>query len=106
MAIARQAQQKQMLMAPHNVAGPVGVAATLNADAAIPNFLIQEIVGVFFDQFDRYAEHDWRIKDGYINVTDRPGLGVEVKESDLAHLPCEPMSFREYRHEDGSWKGW
>ena len=106
MAIARQAEHNQMLIAPHNVAGPVGTAATLNADAAIPNFLIQEMIPVFFDQFGRYAEHDWTIQDGCINVSDRPGLGVEVKEADLARLPCEPMAYREYRHEDGSWKGW
>ena len=51
-------------------------------------------------------EHEWQIKDGYVNVTDLPGLGVEVKEQDIAKMPYQPLPFRQYRHEDGSWKGW
>ena len=104
--IAKRAARQQMLMAPHNVAGPVGNAATHHACAATPNFLILEMVPAYFERFDQYAEHDWRIADGYINVSDRPGLGIEVKEADIAKLPLEPMAFRQYRHADGSWKGW
>ena len=104
--IAQRADRQQMLMAPHNVAGPVGNAAAFHASAAIPNFLILEMVPTYFARFDQYAEHDWQIADGYLNVSDRPGLGLEVKEADIAKLPHEPMAFRQYRHEDGSWKGW
>ncbi len=104
--IAQRAGRQQMLMAPHNVAGPVGNAAAYHACAATPNFLILEMNPAYFDRFDTYAEHDWRIEDGYINVSDRPGLGLEVKEADIAKLPFQPMAFRQYRHADGSWKGW
>jgi galactonate dehydratase len=105
-AIARLAETSQMLMAPHNAGGPLHLAATLHVDAAVSNFLIQEVPADWFDQFHRYVDHDWVIKDGYVNVSDRPGLGVEVKEQDIARLPYEPMDYRQYRHEDGSWKGW
>ncbi len=105
MRIASLAQTEQMLIAPHNVGGPTVNAATLHADAAMPNFLTQETTDVYFEIYDRYADHDWTIKDGYVNVSDRPGLGVEVKEADIAKLPYEPMVYRQYRHEDGSWKG-
>ena len=105
-AIARRAEESQMLMAPHNVGGPIVHAATLHADAVMNNFLIQETTQVFFEQYTRYAEHDWTIKDGYINISDAPGLGVQVKEADLAKLPYEPLAYRQYRHVDGSWKGW
>ena len=104
--IARSADRQQMLMAPHNVAGPVGTAATLHADAAIPNLLIQEMVATYFDRFGLYAEHDMVIEDGYISVSDQPGLGVAVKEADIAAMTLEPMQYRQYRHADGSWKGW
>jgi len=104
--IATAAEKQQMLIAPHNVAGPIGTAATIHTDAAIPNFLIQEMIPTYFDMFSDYAEHDWTIADGYINVSDRPGFGVEVKEADIAKLPHEPMAYRQYRHADGSWKGW
>lgn len=104
--IAGSANRQQILMAPHNVAGPIGNAAAFHASAAIPNFLILEMVPSYFTRFDQYAEHEWQIADGYLNVSDRPGLGLEVKEADIAKLPLEAMDFRQYRHEDGSWKGW
>ncbi|MBT3345276.1 MAG: hypothetical protein HN712_16250 [Gemmatimonadetes bacterium] len=104
--IGRAAQQAQMQMAPHNVGGPLSLAATLTADAVTPNFLIQELVDAWFRRFDDYVEHDWQIGDGHINVSDAPGLGVTVKEQDIESLPYEPLPYRQYRHEDGSWKGW
>lgn len=104
--IARRAEDQQMLMAPHNAGGPLCLAASIAADAVTNNFLIQEMSQTWFTQFHRYVEHDWQIRDGFINVSDRPGLGLEVKEDDIAKLPYEPMPFRQYRHQDGSWKGW
>lgn len=105
MEIAAAARQQQILMAPHMAGGPVFYAATLAAVAAIPNFLIQETN--YWDLFDEVVEHDWKIRDGHVNVGDAPGLGVIVKEQDLAKkFPYEPMAFRQYRHADGSWKGW
>ena len=104
--IARWAEHQQMLMAPHNVCSPVGHAATLQADAVINNFLIQEVTGIYFEQYHRYADHDWVLENGHLNVSERPGLGIEVKEADIATMPYERMPYRQYRHDDGSWKGW
>jgi len=104
--IARNAEHAQMLMAPHNAAGPLCLAATLNADAATPNFLIQEMNQSWFEIFSRYVDHDWEIRDGHIDISEAPGLGVEVKEADIADLPYQPLPYRQYRHTDGSWKGW
>tara|TARA_Y100001934_G_C12339867_1_gene769590 strand:+ start:81 stop:1268 length:1188 start_codon:yes stop_codon:yes gene_type:complete len=106
LAIAAAAAPAQMLMAPHNAGGPLCTAATLQADALMPNFLIQETNHFWLSIYDQYVEHDWRVEDGYIALGDRPGLGVEVKEADIAALPYEPMAYRQYRHADGSWKGW
>ena len=106
LAIAQAAEAEQMLMAPHNAGGPLCTAATLQADALMPNFLIQESNHFWLSIYDRYVEHDWQVQDGYIALSDRPGLGVEVKEADIAALPYEPMAYRQYRHADGSWKGW
>ena len=102
--IAKNAEQAQMLMAPHMVAGPVLYAATLQADAVMNNFLIQETHS--FTEFNRCIEHNWIIKDGYINVSQDPGLGIKVKEEDISRFNYEPLSYRQYRHLDGSWKGW
>ncbi|MAE66277.1 MAG: D-galactonate dehydratase [Phycisphaeraceae bacterium] len=104
--IARMAERQQMMMAPHNACGPIGHAASLQADAVMSNFLIQETCADWFEIFDRYVDHDWVVQGGYTNVSRRPGLGLEVKEVDIASLKYEPMPYREYRHADGSWKGW
>ena len=102
--IAKAAEQAQILMAPHGAAGPIFYGATLAVDAATNPFLIQETN--YFEQFDRYVEHEWKIRKGYVDLSHRPGLGVEVKEQDLAKLEYEPLPYRQYRHADGSWKGW
>ena len=104
MNIARRAEQQQILMAPHLGVGGLLYLASLHADAATNNFLIQESHQI--QLFDNYMEHDLEIKDGYVNTPSGPGLGVEVKEADIAKLPHVPMEYRQYRHEDGSWKGW
>ena len=102
--ISRAAELQQMLMAPHVAGGPLMYAATLHVDAVTPNFLIQETN--YFDQFGLCVEHDLQIQEGYVNVSEAPGLGVRVKEQDLEKLRYEALPFRQYRHSDGSWKGW
>ena len=104
--IARAAARAQMLMAPHNAGGPLCLAATLAVDAAIENFLIQEMNQLRFDAFSLYVAHDWEIRDGHISISEAPGLGLEVKETDIAKMPYEPLPYRQCRHTDGSWKGW
>lgn len=104
--IARMAAEAQMLMAPHNAGCPLCLAASLHAGAATPNFLIQEMNHGWLALFDRYAEHNWQVKDGHLAVDEAPGLGIQIKELDLARLPYEPLPYRQYRYGDGSWKGW
>ena len=104
MQVARYAAHQQMLMAPHLGVGGLLYVASLHADAATSNFLIQESPVV--SAFDRYMEHDLKIEGGYIRPPHGPGLGVEVKELDIAKFPHVPMEYRHYRHDDGSWKGW
>lgn len=105
--ISRLADEAQMLMAPHNASGPIHFAALLQADAVLRNFLIQEVSGRWFRRFDEFIDHDFRLKDGFVNLPDRPGLGIDVKEQDIAKLPYDKrMRYRQYRHADGSWKGW
>jgi galactonate dehydratase len=105
--ISRLADDAQMLMAPHNASGPIHFAALLQADAVLRNFLIQEVSGKWFHRFDEFIDHEFRLKEGFVNLPDRPGLGIEVKENDIAKLPYDKrMTYRQYRHADGSWKGW
>ena len=104
--IAKLANYQQMLMAPHNASGPITTAATLHVDGVMNNFLIQETSSYYFSLFDRYVDHDMVVNNSYIQLSDRPGLGLEVKEADVAKATYEEMAYRQYRHADGSWKGW
>lgn len=105
--IAHAAAQQQMLMAPHNAGGPIYFSALMHADAAIENLLIQEANCTWFRRFGEWAEHDWVVKDGFIELNDRPGLGLEIREEIVAAQKFDhSMDFRQYRHADGSWKGW
>ena len=68
-------------MAFHNAFGPIQNAATLQVDAAIPNFLIQEsFYDVFPDWKRKLVKDGTRVSRGRSNVPTKPGLGVEVDE--------------------------
>jgi len=100
-------------MAPHACEGPLGGIATLHVDAAMPNFLVQEICsGVEPGPKEKIWE-EWlgfpamRMKNGYFPLPDKPGLGIELSEKALAKYPFQgtrlmPQLF----HEDGSVAAW
>ena len=73
--IAGAARMHQILVAPHNPAGPVATAATAQVVSTMSNFYILEYA---------WGEVDWRaellapaeaIKDGYLILSNEPGLG-------------------------------
>ena len=78
--IAAMAETYSMRVQPHLCASPVLTAATLQLDACIPNFLIQEIypyrVPEHYEIVDPPPERD--IRNSYLPIPDRPGLGVEL----------------------------
>jgi gluconate/galactonate dehydratase len=68
-------------MAFHNAFGPIQNAVTIQVDAAIPNFLIQESFYDIFPEWKRkLVKNGTRVAKGRTEVSDRPGLGVEVDE--------------------------
>ena len=73
--IAAAARMSQVLVAPHNPAGPLSTAATAQAAATWPNFYILEYA---------WGEVDWRsdlltpperIEEGHLLLSQEPGLG-------------------------------
>jgi len=63
-------------IAPHCPLGPISLAAGIQLDAAIPNFVCQEHVSLG----EGYLKHPFAIRDGYVDVPTGPGLGIEVHE--------------------------
>ena len=86
--IAIIAEAKHITMAPHNVCSPVGATAELHLDASIINFEIQEYHAEFYtDHYFTVLDGFVRQKDGYVEVSDAPGLGIELNEAEIAAHP-------------------
>jgi L-alanine-DL-glutamate epimerase-like enolase superfamily enzyme len=79
--IANLAEIYYMPFAPHNVASPIGTMASAHVCASVPNFLVLE----FHWLHRRYwtsitTEKEDIIKGGYIALSDRPGIGLDLDE--------------------------
>lgn len=67
--------------APHCVVSPIGVMASAHVCASVPNFLVCEWHWINYLQLWRnFVKEGEIIHNGYVTVTDRPGIGVEMNE--------------------------
>ena len=82
--ISAAARMHQVLISPHQPAGPVATASTAQAMATIPNFYILE---------HAWGEVDWRadlldpperVVDGHLLLSDRPGIGHRLNPQMVA----------------------
>ena len=86
--IAIIAEAKHITMAPHNVCSPVGAMAELHLDASIINFEIQEYHAEFYtEHYFAVLDGFTRQKDGYVDLSDAPGLGLDFNEAEIAAHP-------------------
>lgn len=102
--IAAMAETYFVAMAPHNPLGPINLAASLNLAATIPNFLAQEQVTVG----EGYLKVPFKIKQGYIDVPQEPGLGIELNEVEVAKHEYDGTwdTPRWFHDDDGSVADW
>lgn len=77
--IAAMAEPRDIAMAPHCPLGPVALAACLQLDATIPNFLCQEQASLGED----YLVSPIEVEGGYAKLPDGPGLGIELDEQKI-----------------------
>jgi galactonate dehydratase len=86
--IAAMAAAQDMRIAPHCSVGPVALAACLHVDASTPNFMIQEAFGEFDVPWREKLVNGWNpIQSGAFVLSDRPGLGLELNEAEIAAHP-------------------
>jgi len=79
--IANMAQAYYLPVAPHCVVSPIGMMSTAHVCASIPNFLVCEWHWINFpDLWKNWVKEGEIIQKGYVTVTDKPGLGVEMNE--------------------------
>lgn len=88
--IADMAHTYYVPVAPHCVVSPIGYMASCHVCAAIPNFLVLEWHWISRQQLWKDFVKEGDIMDkGWVPMTDRPGIGVEMNEeaAKKAQLP-------------------
>ena len=88
--IAAIADSHYAAFTPHNPNGEVSYAAAVQVAACVPNFLALEHFPPEPWRFD-VCSNPMVVEDGWLEVPDRPGLGVEFDEEAALEHPYEPV---------------
>lgn len=95
--LAAWAEAYYVLVAPHNVGGPVSTAAALHFAASTPNFKIQEHFNDFAESWVKeLAPGNPEVTDGYFALPQGPGLGVTLNLDVLEQHPRQHVFFNLY----------
>ncbi len=88
--IADYAETYNLHVQPHNCAGPVATAASVQLDACMTNFIIQELFPYRKDgRYELVKDAlELQVVDGYVAVPEAPGLGVELDEQIISRYHC------------------
>ncbi len=92
--LAAWAEIYYVLVAPHNVGGPVSTAAALHFAASTPNFKIQEHFNDFTESWVKTAAPgNPEVVDGYFALPQGPGLGVKLNLDIVREHPQQRIFF-------------
>ncbi len=102
--IAALAEARHVGVVPHNPLSPISTAACLQIAATAPNFALQEYpigedVSPKIDMVTGMAQHDGN---GYLMISDAPGIGMELKPDAIENCPEVPREVVTRLHADGS----
>jgi len=93
--IAAMAEPYYVAVSPHNYnSTAIGLAATLQLAACIPNFIITEYFLNFRETAAEISVAPFVVEQGHIRVPDGPGLGLELDEAALRARPFEEQPLR------------
>lgn len=112
--IISMAEAFDVAAAPHCPLGPIALAACLQVDATCHNAFIQEqSLGIHYNQGSDLLDYltdktVFEYKDGYVNIPDKPGLGIEINEDHVRKMAAVGHNWRNpvWRHTDGSVAEW
>jgi len=94
--IAGMAEAYYAAIAPHNPLGPISLAACIQLDATIPNFVAQEHTTLG----EGYLKNPFVCEDGFVELPTGPGLGIELDEDALEDKIDHDWRNRESYHPD------
>lgn len=93
--IGAMAEAQHVAMSPHNYNSvTIGLAATLQASAGMPNFLITEYFVNFEEAGAAVADEPFTVEDSYITLPEKPGLGIDLDEQALLARPYQQRPLR------------
>ena len=88
--IASMAEAHSVALAPHgNNSTTIGLAASLQAAACVPNFLIMEYPVAWEPFANELAVNPFKVENGAIPLPTGPGLGMELDEAALGRYPYQ-----------------
>ncbi|HHX43390.1 MAG TPA: galactonate dehydratase [Chloroflexi bacterium] len=100
--IAALAEAEYVTVAPHNPMGPVATAVNAQFAATAPTFLILEYHVDTESPRKDLVEEPYRLVDGYLELPDKPGLGIELNEEYYKQHPYKPWKRAMPLKPDGS----
>lgn len=96
--IAAMAEPNFVVVSPHNYnSTTMGLAATLQVAACIPNFLITEYFVNFTPRGNEISIDPFKVENGYIKLPEGPGLGLNLNEEAMAKYPYREFNKRNIR---------
>lgn len=115
--IASMAEAYDVALAPHCPLGPIALAACIQVDLVVPNFVIQEMsLGMHYnieageEDLNTYLvdKQVFEIDDGYVRAPTGPGLGIEIDEDIVRRIAetTKPWQPKEFYGPDGSIREW
>ncbi|AEI41715.1 galactonate dehydratase [Paenibacillus mucilaginosus] len=112
--IAAMAEAYDVALAPHCPLGPIALAACLQLDATAHNAFIQEqSLGIHYNESNDLLDYlsnpaVFTYQDGYVQIPQGPGLGVEINEEYVRKMAEAGHNWRNpvWRHQDGSIAEW
>lgn len=107
MKIAAMCETKYIDMMPHNPLSPLCTAASIHYCAAINNLSwLEHLPYTKVEDFDAFFVNRDVVNNGYFDVRNAPGLGIDVNEEALQGLPFRPWEPPRLAKPDGSYTNW
>ena len=95
--IAAMAEPYDVVVSPHGAGVLISLAATIQASAVMPNFLITDYYMPTEEFAAEVMRPPFRVKDSYIELPTGPGLGVDLDDRALARHPYAALPARALR---------
>ena len=110
--IGHMAEAYDVALAPHCPIGPIALAACLQVDAVCYNAFIQEqSLGIHYNATGDLGDYllpggGFALKDGFLDIPQRPGLGIEINEDEVRKHPFQQEVLQRVFYKDGAVGDW